>query len=170
MRAPRRRRQCPALAQPRFDGLHRLGEILVRPGPARGMNAGLPAQRFHDQTGIVGEGRQAGGGRSGRFRLDGGVLGKARAGLLRFAELQLARRNRIDAICRQQVAHFPQLAGIVGGDDELARDGAVLCRFGQPGHDVAPMPLVTSPPSSANRSAGRRPCARARAVRETAPR
>ena len=46
-----------ALVQQVVDAGHCGGEIFLRPGPARRMNAGLAAERFDHQPGVVGKGR-----------------------------------------------------------------------------------------------------------------
>ena len=56
----------------------------------------------------------------GRMGLDGGVLGEHVAGLGGHGQAELAGRHRLDAERRQQLPHLAQLAGIVGGDDDLA--------------------------------------------------
>ena len=109
-----------ALDQQRLDFVHGEAEILVRSGPARRMNAGLAAERIDHQTGIVGEGGAAGRLRRGH-RLDARIVGEGLAGFLRLGETELAGRLRGDAVGREQLAHFGELAGIVRGDDDAGR-------------------------------------------------
>src|SRR5262249_43295076 len=54
------------------------------------------------------------------YRLDACVLAEARAGFLGLGEAKLARRDSVDAIGREQVAHLAQLARIMGRDDQPA--------------------------------------------------
>ena len=90
------------------------------------MNAGLAAERIDHQTGVVGKGRAS--GRLGRgHRLDARVIGEGRAGFLRLGKAEFAGRLRCDAVGRQQLAHFPELARIVGGDDDGAGEFSVHC-------------------------------------------
>ena len=49
---------------------------------------------------------------------------KTVANFLGLAEGQLAGRNRLDPPGRQKLAHFAELAGIVGGDDDPALEPA----------------------------------------------
>ena len=56
MRAALCGRLGAALDQQRLDLFHGAAEILVRPGPARGMDAGRAAERVDHESGIVGEG------------------------------------------------------------------------------------------------------------------
>src|SRR5262249_26386067 len=124
MRAPLVRRIRAAARQLLLDLTHRAGKVLVRPGPARRMNAGRAAEGVDRKPGIVGEGGQAGRA-SGGFRLDARVLAKARSGLFRLSQAERARRHRLDAERRQQLAHLLQLAGIVGGNHQAAVDAAM---------------------------------------------
>ncbi len=93
------------------------------------MDAGLAAERIDHQTGIVGEGGAAGRDRGGH-RLDARVVGE---GACRFpsgsAQAELAGRLRGDAIRREQLAHFGELAGIVGGDHQRAAEFAMVPRL-----------------------------------------
>ena len=91
------------------------------------------------------------------------LAAKGRAGLVRLGEAEFAGRHRLDAIGREQLAHLDELAGIVGRDHQPPGDAAV-----RDADDAAG--ALTSPPSFAGRRACRRPCARARAARATAPR
>ena len=192
MRAPPFGRLGAFFHQLGLDFVHREPEILVRAGPARGMNSRLAAERIDRQAGIVGEGGQAGGLGRG-LRLDPRVGAEAGAGFLGLRELELARRHRVDAERREQVAHLGELARIVRGDDQAAGDEAVCKGPSWPGyvpaislrgqivpkrdarhkagHDgVRARFQLTSPPSFAGRPACRCPCAPARARRGTAPR
>ena len=58
-------------------------------------------------------------------RLDPCIGAKAVAGFVGLAEAKLARRDRLDAVRRQQFAHLGKFAGIVGRDHELACDSAM---------------------------------------------
>ncbi len=85
---------------------------------------GRAAERIDDEAGIVGEGRQLRGlGRRGG--LDVRILAKARAGLLGLAEAEIAGRDRLDPIGREELAHLAQLAGVVGRDHQPSGDGAM---------------------------------------------
>src|SRR5204863_8639871 len=81
------------------------------------MEAGRAVERVAHEAGIVGDGGQAGGKRCG-FRLDARIGGEARAGFLRLGQAQFARRNDFDAMAPQKLAHFNELALVVGGDDD----------------------------------------------------
>src|SRR5262249_5238846 len=69
----------------------------------------------------------------------------------RFGEIELARGDSVDAEGLQQFAHFAQLARVVGGDDDPARELPV--RGNVAAHITAsfcrstslPMPLRASP-------------------------
>ena len=63
------------------------------------------------------------------MRLDGGVLGEHVAGLVGHGQAELAGRHRLDPERRQQLLHLAQLAGIVGGDHDLAGQRAVHAGF-----------------------------------------
>src|SRR5882762_7087246 len=125
MRSALRRSRRAALLQQAFDARHRDGKILVRAGPARGENPGCAIDRVDYQSGIVGERRELRGlGRGGRLDLRIGA--KRVANLVGLAKAKLAHRYRLDAVRRQQFAHFGELARIVGRDHELACDSTVL--------------------------------------------
>ncbi len=113
-----------------LDARHRAGKVLRAAGPAGREQPGRSVERVHAQARIVREGRQPGGVRR-RPRLDGGVLGEHRAGLVRLGQVQLAGRDRLDAEGGQQLAHLAQLAGIVGRDHdppgEEAAHQAIAC-------------------------------------------
>src|SRR5215470_3713957 len=122
-----------AFDQQGLNAVHRGPEILVRPGPPRGMDAGLAIERVDHQTGIVGKGRRASGARY-RSCFDACVGGERLAGLLWLCQTELARRLGGDAVGREQVAHFLQLAGIVGRDHHRtcefsAHITAIFCRL-----------------------------------------
>ena len=61
------------------------------------------------------------GGARRRLRLDAGVVAEARAGFFGLGEAELAGRDGLDAVGREQLPHLAQLAGIVGRDDERGR-------------------------------------------------
>ncbi len=97
------------------------------------MNAGLAAECVDDEAAVVGESRAAGGLRRGH-RLDVCILGEGLAGFRRFREAKLASRLRFDAVGRQQLAQFGELAGIMRGDDDGAGElaahiTAIFCRL-----------------------------------------
>src|SRR3954454_15794801 len=104
-----------------LDLAHRRAEIAGVPGPTGGIDAGRAVERLDAEARIRCEGGQ-GGSTCGACRLDAGILGEGRAGLLRLGKIEIARRDRVDAIGREQLPHFPKLAGIMRGDDKSAGD------------------------------------------------
>ena len=58
-------------------------------------------------------------------RLDAGIVAEARAGFFRLAKAEFGGGDRLDAVGREQLPHFPQLARIVGRDDDPARELAM---------------------------------------------
>ena len=142
MRLSLRRQRRAAFCEQAFDPRHRPGKILAFAGPARGEDPGRAVERVDGDARIVGESRQLRGLCRGD-RLDLRVGGKAVAGLVGLAEAEIAGRDRLDAVRRQQFPHLGKLAGIVGRDHELACDSAVfshaffIIRHGRvkPGHD-----------------------------------
>ena len=107
-----------------LDAGHGGGKILGGASPAGGEQAGRAVEGLDAEAGIVGEGRQPGclGGRMG---LEGGVLGEHGAGLVRLGQAELSRRDGLDAVLRQQLAHLAQLARIMRRGDNLAGQEAV---------------------------------------------
>ena len=107
-------------------------------------------ERLDAEAGIVGEGGQA-RRRSRGPRLDEGIGDEGVAGFLRLGQAKLARRHAFHAMRRHQFAHLAQLAGVVGGDDqlalELARHWAIaaFCRA-----TSSPTPLRASASSALN--------------------
>ena len=104
----------------------RRGEILARPGPVGREQAGRAVQRVDADAGIIRQRRQSGGIRR-RDRLDRSVLGEHVAVFHRLGQAELAGRDQLDPIGRHQLAHFAQLALVVGRDHNLAGEEA---RFG----------------------------------------
>src|SRR5262245_54410680 len=84
------------------------------------MDAGRAAERIDGHAGVVGKGGQSRCLRC-RLRLDLRVVAETRAGFLGFAKPKLAGGHGLDATGREQLAHFLELAGIVGRDDDAAR-------------------------------------------------
>ena len=78
-----------ARAQLVFHGCHGVPEVLLRPGPARGIDAGVAIERIDGEPGIVRECGQA-RCRCRGPRLDVGILRKARARLFRLGQAELA--------------------------------------------------------------------------------
>src|SRR5262249_5868317 len=103
------------------------------------------------QAGIVGEGGRATGARC-RDSLDTCIGGECLAGFLWLRQTELARRLRGDAVRREQLAHFHQLAWIVGGNHHRtcefpAHITAIFCRL-----TSFSMPLRASASNAANSS------------------
>ena len=99
-----------------FDFLHRRPEVLVRPGPARRMNAGLPRQRRNHEPGIVGQRQLARGFGRGpglQFRIGG----KRGPGLNGLGQAQVGRRRHLGPEGLQKIGDFPHLARVMAGDD-----------------------------------------------------
>src|SRR5262245_18238957 len=138
------------------------------------MDSRRPAEHVDGKSGVVREGRKTGRRRSG-FRLDPSVGAKARSGIRGFGKPEVSRPHRLDAERREQLAHLPELAGIVGGYDETAIERAMVHgsefklvaasrpdRSGYFGGAASRLP-ATSRRASAGRPAWRCPCAPARA-------
>ncbi|MEA2936236.1 MAG: hypothetical protein QOD74_2882, partial [Variibacter sp.] len=51
--------------------------------------------------------------------------GKGRTCLFRLRQIEFTGRNRFNAVWRKQLAHFPKLAGIVRGNDDIAGELAI---------------------------------------------
>src|SRR6516164_3820796 len=118
------RRRRAALVEFVLNGLHGAAKILIGSGPARRMDARRAAERIDRKPGIVGEGGQA-GRLGGRFGLDAGVVAKAQPRLVRFLQSQFPRRCGVDPVRRKQLAHFSELAGVVGRDHEAPGKAAM---------------------------------------------
>ena len=108
-----------ALDQQCLDTIHRCAKILVWSGPTRGMDPRLAAKCIDDQSGVVGKCRFTARTR-GSNRLDARVLRKGRSRLFWFGETKLAGGLGGNSVGRKQLAHFPELAWIVSGDDQRA--------------------------------------------------
>src|SRR5215472_4152193 len=121
MRAARRRLERVALPQHALDLLHGEAEILALAGPARRQDAGRAVERVDRQSGVVGKGRESGRG-CGGVGLDARVVAKARAGFRRLGKAECAGDDRFNVKRFEQLAHFLELARIVGCDDEPTRD------------------------------------------------
>ena len=63
-----------------------------------------------------------------RLGLQRGVVAEGEAGLLRLDEAQLGRADGLDAVGPQELADFPQLAGVVGRRDDPSREAAKRAR------------------------------------------
>src|SRR6185312_3785974 len=108
---------------------HRPAEIARLASPARRVDARVAADRRDDEAGIVTErGEEAAlGPRPG---LERGVGLEGVAGLLGLGKAELGGADRLDAIGREQHGELVELAGIVGGDQQLPghqRPSAVRC-------------------------------------------
>jgi hypothetical protein len=101
-----------------FDAPHGEIEILVGARPARGIDAGIAAQRIHREAGIVGERRQARAECRGQ-RLQFRIGDEGGSGFVRFGQSEIAGRNDVGNIIGEKVADLDQLALIVAGDDEF---------------------------------------------------
>ena len=88
-------------------------------GPIGGVDAGPSVKGIDREPAIVGEGWQL-GRLSRRAGLDQSVLDEGRARFLGFGQAEIARRNALQPERRKQGGNLPQLARVVGGDDELA--------------------------------------------------
>ncbi len=94
-----------------FDLAHGDGEILSRPGPAGGVDAGRTAQRRDREAGIVGQRRQPRG--FGRCPgLQGGILGESGAGFLGFNQAQGRGADGFDAVGRNRSSISRTLPGL----------------------------------------------------------
>src|ERR1700742_2988446 len=106
------------------DGLHREVKVLFRTGPARRINARVPVKCVDGQARIVGK-----SGQTGRFcrsfGLDPRVFAKRGSGFLRLRQSKLSRRYGVDAVRRQQLAHFGKLARIMCSDHKPPSDVAM---------------------------------------------
>ncbi len=98
---------------------HREGEILVRPRPARRIDAGRPAECRDAKAAVVGERGEVRGLRRGK-RLQFRVRAEGLAGFLRLVEAEIAGRHRLDAEGRKQIGNLADLAGIVACDDKFS--------------------------------------------------
>src|SRR4029077_5491210 len=132
-----------------LNAVHRGPEILIWSGPPRGMNAGIAIERVDHQAGIVGKGHRATGARRGDS-FDACVGGERLAGLFWLGQTEFGRRLRGDAVRREQLAHFLQLAGVVGGDHHrpcefFAHMTAIFCRL-----TSFSIPLRARPSNAAN--------------------
>jgi hypothetical protein len=96
---------------------HGLGKIALRPGPARGIDAGRAVERRHDEAGIIGERRQPAGCRRGQ-RLELGICLEGGPGLFGFGQGKVARPDDAHPIGLHQRGDLAQLARVVGGDDQ----------------------------------------------------
>ena len=129
LRCPRRGRA--ALAKFLLDRFHRVPEIPVGSGPTRRMDAGRAVEGIDHEAGIVGKGRQA-GRRCRRLRFDARVFAERRAGFFWFAQSHLTCRYGLDPVGRQQLAHFLELPGIMGGYDQTTGGGRRRTDFSVP--------------------------------------
>ena len=150
-----------------LDALHGGGEILVRPGPARRIDAGIAAQRIDAEAGIVGERRQAGGDGRGD-RLERGVVLEGRAGLLRLGRPSAPavttsrpsgrdQRRRSRAACRDcgwrrpgvsPGFSNPPAAGALKGSPASAARRAGRCRRGRGAISAANSASLNGAPSA----------------------
>ena len=99
-----------------------------------GVDAGQAAEGIDAQSGVVGDGRQAGGGR-GMARLRQRVLDEGAEGLGGLAHAQVGLPHQLEAQWRQERLQLGELAGIVGGEDEL--HGGIRVPFRPPAPDAA---------------------------------
>ena len=153
LRLAQRRPVGAVVVQHRFDRLHGAREILVRRRPSA-RNGCRARRRAHRPPGRNRRRRRASSDALRRgLRLDAGVVAEARAGFLGLGQAELAGRDGIDAVGREQLAHLAQLAGIVGRDDEPARELAMrrahitasFCRS-----TSLPTPFLASASSASN--------------------
>ena len=87
--------------------------------PARGEDARPVAERLDAEAAVVGERRQAaeiGGG----ARLQIGIVDEGGADLVGLGQIELGRRDRLDAVGAEQFADLAHLAFVVAGDDQPA--------------------------------------------------
>ena len=107
---------------------HREVEIPLRPGPARRIDAGVAAQRRHDEPRIVAERDEAARVRAG-LGLQRGIGLERVAGLVGLGEAELGGAHRRDAQRREQRRDLAHLALIVAGDQQPLdhRPSAVRC-------------------------------------------
>src|SRR6478672_7064638 len=151
MRAPLLGRFRSAFDQQRLNLIHGGAKILAGSCPSRRVNARFAVKRIDDQTGVVGECRFF-TCPCGRQRLDARIGGKARSGFLRLGQAELGSGVRVDAVRGEQLAHFPELAWIMGSDHhhpgELsAHITAIFCKL-----TSFSMPLRASASNAANGS------------------
>ena len=99
---------------------HRGCEILRRPGPAGGIDAGRAVQRGDAEARIVRQCGQPAGGRR-RHRLDPGIAGEIGSVFLGFRQAERAGGDDLDAERTQQRLDLAQLAGVVAGENEFLR-------------------------------------------------
>ena len=97
------------------------------------MNTGLATERVDHQAGIIGECHHTAGLRR-RGSFDARIRGEGLAGFFRFGKTEFARSLCGDAVRREQLPHFLQLARIVGGDHHWACEfsahiTAIFCRL-----------------------------------------
>src|SRR5690606_9768188 len=119
-------------AQLLVDPLHGDEKVPSGPRPAGGIDARLAAEGGDLEAGIVGDGRQS-GGRAGGARLQNRVLFEVQAGFLGLRQAEIAGRQHLQAIGRQQRRVLAVLAGVVGGQHQPvagpeAPDGRVVHR------------------------------------------
>src|SRR6185437_7896093 len=118
-----------------IDALHGETEVLGRSAPARRVYAGSAAESRDLEPRIVGD-REHARGDAGGHRLDLGVFGEARAGLLGLRQSEPGGGDAVDADRREQLSKLARFALVVGGDhDRVAapelsyhglRDGELL--------------------------------------------
>ena len=124
-------------AQLLFDARHRRPEVLGVACPARGIDAGSIAERLDAESRVVGKrGRRRSSRR--RLGLQLGVVAEGETGLLGLDEAQLRRADGPNAVGLQELAEFPQLAGVtprrfVPTGDEARRRSERQNSFG---HDL----------------------------------
>ena len=87
--------------------------------PARREDARPVAERLDAQAAVVGQRGQA-GKVGGGARLQIGIVDEGGADLVGLGQVELGRRDRLDAIGAEQVGDLAHLARIVAGDDQPA--------------------------------------------------
>ena len=117
------------------ESFHCGPKISGRTGPSGRVDTGRTAQSIDREPGVIGK-RRHGRGAGGRLSLYTSIFPKARARLVGLFETEVAGGDRIDAERFKQPPHFPQFAGIVGGNDQPSNNSAMSMRARQ-GHITA---------------------------------
>ena len=115
--------------EPKSDGRNNEKLLAIRfrfAGVARQINAGGAAEGGDAESGIVGEGRQAGklGGMTG---LGQRIFDEGAVRLLGFRNAELALGDDFETERRQQCVQLVHLLGVVGGEDDLLHVASALC-------------------------------------------
>ena len=96
----------------RMDALHGRAEVLARPGPARGVDAGRAAERTDAEAAVIRQRRQP-ARPGGRLCLQSGIAGESRLRFIRLGQAESAGRYHMDVPRLQQRPDLGELARVV---------------------------------------------------------